>query len=585
MAFILKRSIHVHGTNKLALYIFTTILLFLLGFQNIYPDGTDSLDMELYSTLADYGFTGTIEAKFIQELNRPIDQKRANLGRLLWFDIITGLNDDNTCGGCHSPTNGFGDTQPIAIGIDNNLIVGTNRTGPRNQRRSPIAANTALYPNLMWNSRFASLSGNPFDNTAGFLFPPPEGLTLSYLPHLLVAQAFIPPTERVEAAGFDFPGSSTDIRNEVLRRLNENPEYRKLFKQVFPEISRDNPINFDHFGKAIAEFEFTLIFSNAPLDRFARGQTNALTINQKKGALLFFGKAGCVRCHQVSGESNEMFSDFREHVIGVPQVVPTYSNVVFDGPGANEDFGLEQVTGIETDRYMFRTAPLRNLAVMPAFMHNGAFVLLEDAIRHHLDPYKSARNYSPSSLPPDLQGPVGPIEPVLDRLDPLLQVPTELTHKEFADLVDFVRNGLLDPRILPQHLKKLIPNEVPSGSQTMTFEFDLSQPGFDNETTVSVEKKITIPLELKLLQNYPNPFNPSTAISYGLDEDANVSIIIYNALGLEIATLINNSQPKGLHSVVWNGTDGAGNQVTSGIYFYRMIAGSFVETKKMILLR
>ncbi|MBK6915345.1 MAG: T9SS type A sorting domain-containing protein [Ignavibacteriales bacterium] len=119
----------------------------------------------------------------------------------------------------------------------------------------------------------------------------------------------------------------------------------------------------------------------------------------------------------------------------------------------------------------------------------------------------------------------------------------------------------------------------------MTFEFNLSQPGFDNETTFSVEKEITVPLEFKLLQNYPNPFNPSTSISYGLNEDADVSIIIYNALGLEIATLVNNSLPKGFHSVVWNGTDNSGNQVTSGIYFYRMVTGSFVETKKMILLK
>ena len=97
----------------------------------------------------------------------------------------------------------------MAIGIDNNRIVGPHRTGPRNQRRTPLAANTALYPTLMWNSRFAALSGDPFDNSAGLQFPPPEGLSLSNLPHLLVAQAFIPPTERVEVAGFDFPVTTT----------------------------------------------------------------------------------------------------------------------------------------------------------------------------------------------------------------------------------------------------------------------------------------------------------------------------------------------------------------------------------------
>jgi cytochrome c peroxidase len=323
----------------------------------------------------------------------------------------------------------------------------------------------------MWNSRFAALSGDPFDNRQGFQFPPPEGLTLSSQPHLLVAQAFIPPTERVEVAGFTFPGDNFDIRNEVLRRLNAVAEYRKLFAKVFPEVAAGAPITFDHLGKAIAEFEFTLVFANAPLDRYARGERHALSSSEKYGALLFFGKAGCVQCHQVAGESNEMFSDFKQHVIGVPQVSPLVSNVTFDGPGLNEDFGLEQVTGDPNDRYMFRTAPLRNAAVMPAYMHNGAFVHLEDAIRHHLDPYTSGRNYNPHDLDLDLQEPVGPIEPVLARLDPLLQTPTVLSDEEVAQLVDFVHHALLDPRVLPHHLKHLVPKSVPSGQPTMAFEF------------------------------------------------------------------------------------------------------------------
>jgi cytochrome c peroxidase len=200
--------------------------------------------------------------------------------------------------------------------------------------------NTAFYPTLMWNSRFRALSGDPFDNSAGFQFPEPAGGSLSHAPHLLAAQAFIPPTERVEAAGFRFPGDSEDIRREVLWRLNETDRYRQLFSEVFPEIRRGAPITFDHVGRAIAEFEFTQVFADAPIDRFARGRANALSAAQKRGAMLFFGRARCVTCHQVSGRSNEMFSDFREHVTGDPQVFPVLGNVTFDGPAADEDFGL-----------------------------------------------------------------------------------------------------------------------------------------------------------------------------------------------------------------------------------------------------
>ena len=87
-----------------------------------------------------------------------------------------------------------------------------------------------------------------------------------------------------------------------------------------------------------------------------------------------------------------------------------------------------------------------------------------------LDPFVSARGFTPNLLPADLQS-LGPIEPVLARLDPLLQTPVVLTDREFSDLVNFVRYGLLDADILPQRLKHVIPKRVPSGSRTMVFEF------------------------------------------------------------------------------------------------------------------
>jgi cytochrome c peroxidase len=441
--------------------------------------GSRELDQQLIARLQELGFTGKVESTLPQRLGRPLDPARVKVGRLLWFDTITGLHNDNTCAGCHSPTRGFGDTQSIAIGIDNNGMVGPQRQGPRNQRRTPMAINTAFYPNLMWNSRFASLSGDPFNNSAGFQFPPPENLSLSYLPHLLVAQAFIPPTERTEVAGFEFPGDNDDIRAEVLRRLNGIAAYRSLFGEAFSEVKLGAPITFDMFGKAIAEFEFSIVFADAPIDQYARGKKNALTIEQKKGAMVFFGKGRCVQCHAVSGRSNEMFCDFNQHVIGVPQIAPVpgdpaAGNVVFDGPGEDEDFGLEQVTDNPADRYKFRTSPLRNVALQPTFFHNGAFTRLEDAVRHHLDVFASARNYDPvqTGAAADLTLVRGPIEPVLARVDPLLATRISLTDDEFSWLVDFVREGLLDRRARPEQLRRLVPQRVPSGRPTLVFEFE-----------------------------------------------------------------------------------------------------------------
>jgi cytochrome c peroxidase len=433
--------------------------------------GPNSLDRRLKDVLAEHGFTGRIEATLETRLGREINPQLADIGRLLWFDTIGGLADDNTCGGCHSPTAGFGDTQSIAIGVDNNGIVGPNRTGPRNQRRSPMVINSAFFPKLMWNGRFFAGSGDPFDNSLGLFFPAPEGETLSSLPHLLTAQAFIPPTERVEAAGFDFVGNNDDIRNEVLNRLNAIPAYRQKFGAIFPEVQSGGPITFEHFGHAIAEFELTLTFANAPIDKFARGNKNALSAPEKRGALLFFGKANCVSCHAVAGSANEMFSDFQNHCIGIPQIVPSETNMTYDGPGVNEDFGQEQISGNAADRYDFRTSPLRNVALQPTFGHNGAFTSLEAIIRHHLNPVQSAHSYThPANLDADLREPMPPVAPVLAKLDPELATPIALTNKEFKELLAFVRDGLLDERAKPKQLRKLIPKSVPSGRPVLTFQ-------------------------------------------------------------------------------------------------------------------
>ena len=151
-----------------------------------------------------------------------------------------------------------------------------------------------------------------------------------------------------------------------------------------------------------------------------------MTRGQKHGALLFFGKANCVACHAVAGSSNEMFSDFQPHRIGGPQLAPAvrrrHRQHDLRRSGEDEDFGFEQTEGDPALRYTFRTAPLRNLKVAPAFFHNGAFGTLEAAIAHHLDVEASLRRYDPraNGVPDDLS--VGPLDGILVAgIDPLLR--------------------------------------------------------------------------------------------------------------------------------------------------------------------
>ena len=433
--------------------------------------GTRDLDGRLAAVLTRAGFTGRTESTLEARLGRPIDAKRADLGRLLFFDKILGLHDDNSCAGCHAPAFGFGDSQRMAIGVQNNGVVGPNRRGPRNQRRSPLVANTIFYPALMWTPRFVALSGDPFDGSLAFKFPPPENVVTG-VPTLLASQGSLPSTELVEMAGFNGiaanPGPfgprhyqfddglgqalpapdgtgfhNFPIQAAVDARLNANAIYLEIFGGVFNGgVSLPaGGITIDMRRLAIAEFQTSLTAANAPLDRFARGETGALTPGQKRGALLFFGNAGCVACHAVAGRSNEMFSDFSPHRIGGPQVAPAFGvgtgDTIFDGPGENEDFGFEQTEGDPALRYMFRTAPLRNLKVAPGFFHNGAFGTLEAAIAHHLDVERSLRRYDPAAnnLPADLIP--GPFKGILQAgIDPFKPRGTENELKdEFPDRV------------------------------------------------------------------------------------------------------------------------------------------------------
>ena len=106
-----------------------------------------------------------------------------------------------------------------------------------------------------------------------------------------------------------------------------------------------------------------------------------------------------------------------------------------------------------------------------------------------------------------------------------------------------------------------------------------------SKVITSVEENNDIPTEFCLSQNYPNPFNPSTNISFSITETANVNLKIYDLLGREVITLVDDNLSAGNYIQKWSGTDAFGHKVVSGTYIYRIIAGDKVSVKKMILLK
>jgi len=94
-----------------------------------------------------------------------------------------------------------------------------------------------------------------------------------------------------------------------------------------------------------------------------------------------------------------------------------------------------------------------------------------------------------------------------------------------------------------------------------------------------------IPRSFRILQNYPNPFNPLTKIAFDLPADTRVRLEIFDAKGRRVRILVDETRPAGSYEVVWNGDDNEGRDLPSGVYLYRVTAGSFSGTKQMTLVK
>ncbi|MEC9106390.1 MAG: T9SS type A sorting domain-containing protein, partial [Candidatus Neomarinimicrobiota bacterium] len=96
---------------------------------------------------------------------------------------------------------------------------------------------------------------------------------------------------------------------------------------------------------------------------------------------------------------------------------------------------------------------------------------------------------------------------------------------------------------------------------------------------------ISMPKEFALHQNYPNPFNPTTSISYAIPNAGKVTLVIYDMMGREVRTLVDNNMDAGYQSATWDATNNLGNPVGAGVYIYQIQADGFTQSKKMILLK
>lgn len=391
------------------------------------------------------------------------------LGEALFWDPELSGNRDVSCATCHHPDFGTGDALSVSIG--------TKGFGLANQRnfgnaRKLIPRNAQPIFNLgyeEWNVLFwdGRVSTDP---VAGFNSPASDRLP-SGLDSVLAAQAMFPVTSRDEMRGdrgdTDIFGQPNELAAIVdykarpvwaglMKRLVVIPGYVKLFNAAYPDVPTAE-LGFQHAANALAAYEISAFtFEDSPYDRYIQGDKTALSDQAKQGALLFYGKAGCASCHATG-----LLTDQKFHNIAVPQIG--------DGKGKEQpfDLGRARETGNDCDRYAFRTPPLRNVAITGPWMHDGAFITLEAAVRHHLNPKASLQNYDINQLTVLLK------DTCQDQPETLAAIMkwytpqnasegVQLSDTEIQNILAFLES-LTAPSAID--LKHTIPASVPSGLQ------------------------------------------------------------------------------------------------------------------------
>ena len=322
-----------------------------------------------------------------------VDDDLFALGQALFFDKLLSGNQDVACSTCHLPSFAGADGRTLPNGVGGFGIGPARALGEIIPRNSPSVLNTHLLSSMFWDGRIESAPGGGLSTPAGAALTPAMQAVFSPGLERLAAQAMMPPVSREEMRGAigenelgDFPDDDfTNVWDGIMDRVLAVPAYVTLFANAYPGTAVVD-LNFAHAANAIAGFEARAFArSDSPFERFVAGDDAALTANQLNGALEFYGAAGCDRCH-----SGNLFTDEQFHNIALPQFGPGKGN----GPGGNDDFGRENVTGFNGDHYRFRTPTLLNVELTAPYGHAGQFADLDDFVAHYRNATNSLLGYN-----------------------------------------------------------------------------------------------------------------------------------------------------------------------------------------------
>jgi cytochrome c peroxidase len=313
-----------------------------------------------------------------------------NLGERLFYDKLLSSNRDVACASCHLDSKGT--SNGYSIGPSGQVLGGriTKNLSVEDllPRNAPHLFNVGhrSQRSMFWDGR-VEVSAQA---RSGFNTPAGDDLPLG-LNSALAAQSLFPLVNPKEmGCGLGESLQSLDPKEQwqkVMDKVLAKPDYKLMFAEAFPDVG---DWGIEHLANAIAVFEATKWRSwNSRFDQFLTGNSQALSEQEKQGALYFYGKGDCARCH-----SGPLLSDLKYHGIALPQFGPGMG----DHPANQGDQGRARVTESEVDRYRFKTPSLRNVTMTGPWGHNGAFSDLKRFISHYRNPYESLRSWSLSEI-------------------------------------------------------------------------------------------------------------------------------------------------------------------------------------------
>ena len=323
--------------------------------------------------------------------DNPMSEEKFQLGRRLFYDKRLSGNGTISCSSCHLQERAFTDGRVVSVGS----------TGENTPRNAPSIINSGWHGTLTWAN--------------------PALVTLErQMTNPLMGER---PIEM---------GVNDSNKNEILARFRADPDYRKWFKEAFPD--KTDPISLETIVKAISAFERGVVSFNSRYDQYLQGKLK-LTEAEQRGHDLYFGeKAECHHCH---GSVN--FNDQFVHVKTREAETPFHNTGLYDIDGKGgyplPNRGLFDITSDPDDMGKFRAPSLRNIAVTGPYMHDGTVATLEDVIEIYS---KGGRKIEKGPNAGDGQA---------SPLKSGLIVKIDMTPQEKADLLAFLKT-LTDETLL-----------------------------------------------------------------------------------------------------------------------------------------